>query len=91
MEKFFPSRSAFITLIACCLVVIIALGIRQTFGLFYFDFSTDLDITISQFGFAMGLQLFLCGAFSPLFGINTYKYGGWSNGYKGFDEGTKMD
>ncbi|MDA9709771.1 MFS transporter [Candidatus Pelagibacter sp.] len=76
MEKFFPSRSAFVTLIACCLVVIIALGIRQTFGLFYFDFSTDLDITISQFGFAMGLQLFLWGAFSPLFGIITDKYGG---------------
>ena len=76
MEKFFPSRNAFITLIACCLVVIIALGIRQTFGLFYFDFSTDLDITISQFGFAMGLQLFLWGAFSPLFGIITDKYGG---------------
>ena len=76
MEKFFPSRSAFITLIACCLVVIIALGIRQTFGLFYFDFSTDLDITISQFGFAMGLQLFLWGAFSPLFGVITDKYGG---------------
>ena len=76
MDKFFPSRSAFITLIACCLVVIIALGIRQTFGLFYFDFSTDLDITISQFGFAMGLQLFLWGAFSPLFGVITDKYGG---------------
>ncbi len=76
MDKFFPSRSAFITLIACCLVVIISLGIRQTFGLFYFDFSTDLDITISQFGFAMGLQLFLWGAFSPLFGVITDKYGG---------------
>ena len=76
MEKFFPSRSAFITLIACCLVVIIALGIRQTFGLFYFDFAADLDITISQFGFAMGLQLFLWGAFSPLFGVITDKYGG---------------
>ena len=65
-----------VTLIACCLVVIIALGIRQTFGLFYFDFSTDLDITISQFGFAMGLQLFLWGAFNPLFGVITDKYGG---------------
>ena len=76
MDKFFPNRSALITLIACCLVVIIALGIRQTFGLFYFDFSIDLDITISQFGFAMGLQLFLWGAFSPLFGVITDKYGG---------------
>ena len=75
-EKFFMNKTALNTLIACCLVVIIALGIRQTFGLFYFDFSTDLDITISQFGFAMGLQLFLWGAFSPLFGIITDKYGG---------------
>ena len=76
MNKFFPNRRALITLIACGLVVIIALGIRQTFGLFYFDFSIDLDITISQFGFAMGLQLFLWGAFSPLFGVITDKYGG---------------
>ena len=76
MNNFFPNKTAFITLIACCLVVIISLGIRQTFGLFYFDFSTDLDITISQFGFAMGLQLFLWGAFNPLFGVITDKYGG---------------
>ncbi|WP_440914679.1 MFS transporter [Candidatus Pelagibacter sp.] len=76
MNNFFPTKTAMVTLIACCLVVIISLGIRQTFGLFYFDFSTDLDITISQFGFAMGLQLFLWGAFNPLFGIITDKYGG---------------
>ena len=76
MNNFFPSKTAFVTLIACCLTVIIALGIRQTFGLFYFDFATDLDITISQFGFAMGLQLFLWGAFNPLFGVITDKYGG---------------
>ena len=76
MNNFFPNRTALITLIACSLTVIIALGIRQTFGLFYFDFSADLDITISQFGFTMGLQLFLWGAFSPLFGVITDKYGG---------------
>ena len=61
MNNFFSNKTAFITLVACCLVVIISLGVRQTFGLFYFDFSTDLDITISQFGFAMGLQLFFIG------------------------------
>ncbi len=42
-EKFFTSKKALITLIAASLVVIISLGIRQTFGLFYFDFNTDLD------------------------------------------------
>ena len=75
-EKFFTSKKALITLIAASLVVIISLGIRQTFGLFYFDFNTDLDISISHFGFVMGLQLLLWGVFSPIFGYITDKYGG---------------
>ncbi len=75
-ENFTISKKALITLIAASLVVIISLGIRQTFGLFYFDFNTDLDISISHFGFVMGLQLLLWGVFSPLFGIITDKYGG---------------
>ena len=75
-EKFFTSKKALATLIAASLVVIISLGIRQTFGLFYFDFNTDLDISISHFGFVMGLQLLLWGVFSPIFGYITDKYGG---------------
>ena len=75
-ESFTISKKALITLIAASIVVIISLGIRQTFGLFYFDFNTDLDISISHFGFVMGLQLLLWGVFSPLFGIITDKFGG---------------
>ena len=75
-EKFITSRKALITLIAASIVVIISLGIRQTFGLFFFDFNVDLDISISHFGFVLGLQLLLWGIFSPLFGIITDKYGG---------------
>ena len=75
-ESFTISKKALITLIAASIVVIISLGIRQTFGLFYFDFNTDLDISISHFGFVMGLQLLLWGVFSPLFGVITDKYGG---------------
>ena len=75
-EIFTISKKALITLIAASIVVIISLGIRQTFGLFYFDFNTDLDISISHFGFVMGLQLLLWGVFSPLFGVITDKYGG---------------
>ena len=75
-EKFFQNKTALITLVAASLIVIIALGIRQTFGLFYFDFSTDLDISITQFGFALGLQMLLWGFFAPWFGIVTDKYGG---------------
>ena len=75
-ENFTISKKALITLIAASIVVIISLCIRQTFGLFYFDFNTDLDISISHFGFVMGLQLLLWGVFSPLFGVITDKYGG---------------
>ena len=74
--KFFQNKTALITLIAASIVVIISLGVRQTFGLFYLDFSTDLDISITHFGFAIGLQLFLWGLFGPWFGIITDKYGG---------------
>ena len=75
-EKFITSKKALVTLIAASIVVIISLGIRQTFGLFFFDFNIDLDISISHFGFVLGLQLLLWGIFSPLFGIITDKYGG---------------
>jgi len=75
-ENFIINKKALLTLIAASLVVIISLGIRQTFGLFYFDFNTDLDISISHFGFAMGLQLLLWGIFSPIFGVITDKFGG---------------
>ena len=64
-EKFIKNNTVLITLISACLIVIISLGIRQTFGMFYFDFSIDLEITLSQFGFAMGLQMLLWGVFGP--------------------------
>ena len=52
--------------------------------MFYFDFSTDLGITLSQFGFALGLQMFLWGAFAPWFGVITDKYGGHIAVFIGF-------
>ena len=83
-EKFIKNKTVLVTLIAACTIVIISLGIRQTFGMFYFDFSTDLGITLSQFGFALGLQMFLWGAFAPWFGVITDKYGGHIAVFIGF-------
>tara|TARA_B100001057_G_scaffold458832_1_gene508476 strand:- start:2918 stop:4138 length:1221 start_codon:yes stop_codon:yes gene_type:complete len=83
-EKFIKNKTVLITLLSACLIVIISLGIRQTFGMFYFDFSIDLGITLSQFGFALGLQMFLWGAFAPWFGIITDKYGGHIAVFIGF-------
>ena len=75
-KNFIPNKKAQITLIAACLVIIISLGIRQTFGLFFFDFEIDLGCTQTEFGFAMGLQLLFWGLLGPVFGIITDKYGG---------------
>ncbi len=75
-EKFIPNKTALITLIAACLVVIISLGVRQTFGLFFFDFEIDLGCTQTEFGFAMGLQLLFWGLLGPVFGAIVDKYSG---------------
>ncbi len=83
-EKFFTTKKALITLVAASSVVIVSLGIRQTFGLFFFDFNTDLDISISHFGFVVGLQLLMWGVFSPVFGYITDKYGGAAAIFIGF-------
>ena len=83
-EKFIKNKKALVTLIAASLIVIISLGIRQTFGMFYFDFELDLQITLRQFSFAIGLQMFLWGLFGPWFGIVTDKYGGHVAVFIGF-------
>jgi len=75
-KNFIPNKTALTTLIAACLVVVISLGIRQTFGLFFFDFEVDLGCTQTEFGFAMGIQLFFWGLFGPVFGIITDKISG---------------
>ena len=75
-KSFIPNRIALITLAAACLVVLISLGIRQTFGLFFFDFETDLECTSSQFGLAIGIQMLFWGIFGPIFGYITDKFGG---------------
>ena len=74
--EFIPNKTALITLIAACSVVIVSLGIRQTFGLFFFDFEIDLGCSQTEFGFAMGIQLFFWGLLGPIFGIITDKFSG---------------
>jgi len=83
-KSFFPNKTALITLIAACLVVIISLGIRQTFGLFFFDFEIDLGCTQTEFGFAMGIQLLFWGLLGPVFGIITDKFSGRAAVFIGF-------
>jgi len=74
--KFIKSNLALVTLISACLVVLISLGVRQTFGLFFIDFKNDLGISLTQSGLAIGLQMLLWGATGPIFGAIADKYGG---------------
>ena len=75
-ERFIQNRTALITLIAACLVVLISLGVRQTFGLFFPDFKTDLNISLTESGLAVGLQMLMWGLSGPIFGAIADKYGG---------------
>jgi len=75
-EKFIKNKTALITLIAACIVVLISLGIRQTFGLFFIDFKDDLNISTTQSGLAIGIQMLMWGLTGPIFGAIADKYGG---------------
>jgi MFS family permease len=75
-EKFIRNKTALITLIAACLVVLISLGVRQTFGLFFLDFKKDLGISLTQAGLSIGLQMLMWGLTGPIFGAMADKYGG---------------
>ena len=75
-EKFIKNNTSLITLIAACLVVLISLGVRQVFGMFFLDFNKDLGITNTQFGLAIGIQMLGWGLTGPIFGAIADKYGG---------------
>jgi MFS family permease len=75
-EKFIKNRTALITLIAACLVVLISLGVRQVFGLFFTDFKNDLGVSLTQAGLSIGIQMLMWGLTGPIFGAIADKYGG---------------
>ena len=75
-KKFFHSNTAIITLFAACFVVLISLGVRQTFGLFFIDFNESLKISNTAFGFAIGTQMLMWGLTGPIFGAIADRYGG---------------
>ena len=75
-DNFIRNKTALITLIAACVVVLISLGIRQTFGLFFMDFKDDLGISLTEAGLSIGLQMLMWGLTGPIFGAIADKYGG---------------
>ena len=74
-NKFLNSKVAFYTLIIGCFVVSVSMGIRQTYGLFFQFFESDLNITSTFFGLAIGVQAIVWGIFATIFGMIADKYG----------------
>ena len=74
--KFFPNKTALITLIAACFVVNVTMGVRQTFGLFSGDFEIDCGISNTEFGLAIALHALIWGIVTPIFGRFADKHGG---------------
>jgi MFS family permease len=83
-EKLIPNKLALITLLAACSVILVSMGLRQTFGLFFSAFEEGLNCTRTEFGLAIGLQMLFWGIFAPIFGVFADKFGGSKAVFIGF-------
>ena len=84
MNKLFPNKLALIVLVSACFVIMISMGLRQTFGLFFQAFEEGLGCTRTEFGLAIGIQMIFWGIFSPLFGLVADRFGGNKAVFAGF-------
>ena len=84
MQKFFPNKLALIVLLSACAIILVSMGIRQTFGLFYIAFEEGLGVSRTEFGLAIGIQMLFWGLFAPIFGLLADKFGGNKAVFIGF-------
>ena len=83
-EKFISNRLTFIVLASACAVILVSMGLRQTFGLFFQAFEESLGVTRTEFGLAIGIQMIFWGIFAPIFGLLADKFGGNKAVFIGF-------
>ena len=74
-NPFFRNRTAFIVLAACCLMVAVAMGVRQTYGMFFNYFESDLGVSRTYFGLAIAIQAITWGFMTFFLGILADKFG----------------
>jgi predicted MFS family arabinose efflux permease len=74
-DSFFHNRSAFIVVAAAALILSVAMGIRQTFGLFVGPFSFDRGVPITLVAFAIALHNLVWGFAQPFAGAAADRYG----------------
>ena len=84
MLRFIPNRTALIVLLSACFIILISMGLRQTFGLFFKAFEEGIGSTRTEFGLAIGIQMLFWGIFAPIFGFLADKFGGSKAVFIGF-------
>lgn len=76
MERAGTERgSLFLLVFSAGLVLSIAMGLRQTLGLFLGEMSASVGVTAAEFGFAMAVQNLAWGVTQPLTGMLADRYG----------------
>src|SRR3546814_5506755 len=60
-----PMKRPWIVIACAAFIVTLAMGVRQSFGLFLPQMRVDIGISRSVFGLAMALQNFLFGLVQP--------------------------
>ena len=71
-------------MLAACAAILVSMGLRQTFGLFFSVFEEGLNCTRTEFGLAIGIQLLFWRLFAPIFGLLADKFGGRKSVFFGF-------
>ena len=84
MIKFVPNKVALIVLLSACSIILISMGLRQTFGLFFKAFEEGIGSTRTEFGLAIGIQMLFWGIFAPIFGFLADRFGGSKAVFIGF-------
>ena len=77
MKNFFPNKVALFALLGSCFVVCVTMGVRQTFGLYSFDFNNTSGVSNTEFGLAIAVHAIFWGIFTPIFGRISDKHGGY--------------
>ena len=60
-DRFIQNKLAFVTLLSACGIILVSMGLRQTFGLFFSVFEEALSVSRTEFGLAIGIQMFFWG------------------------------
>ncbi|WP_439568472.1 MFS transporter [Sphingopyxis sp.] len=68
-------KRPWIVILCAAVIVTLAMGVRQSFGLFLPQMSVDIGISRSDFGLAMALQNLLFGLVQPFVGALADKHG----------------